>query len=265
LAQTQSASAVGGNNFCQLSQDTEFQGQTAKLKQELQVEEDKIELMKKAKRALAARQRQLFKQAQQPATPEEAERKGLEVREIEANLNAAKKAVQTQQRLVEKCRQRLKEHLGPQQQQGSAQQQQFAQKPSTSQQQSTQSQQQSSIFPPFHPLSTPTSSALNAHGLIRFNSIERQQSQQQIYSNNDKEQLPIASGTTTPIQPPVKSTRGRKRKKVGISHFHQMSMGKIVGFHSATARTNPSSNDGWWFGCVCQFANRIGERHLRCG
>jgi len=131
------------------SQQLYFDEQGLKLKDELRIEEEKIEKMKKTKRALAAKQRLLIKrqQSQQqegiggggggsgggggacsstttiPSSPQLSSeeltalplppRRGTcDLVEVEANLLATKTCIQEQQKLVDAGRQKLKMYLG---------------------------------------------------------------------------------------------------------------------------------------------------------
>uniref|UniRef100_A0A183BQZ3 Histone-lysine N-methyltransferase n=1 Tax=Globodera pallida TaxID=36090 RepID=A0A183BQZ3_GLOPA len=84
------------------------QQQTTVLEHELKQQEARLEQLKKDKRAVAARQRLLIKKTQS-ITPEWASRHDFDLQNVQNNLDSAKKALQTQQRLVDRQRQRLKE------------------------------------------------------------------------------------------------------------------------------------------------------------
>ncbi|KAL3091354.1 hypothetical protein niasHS_007147 [Heterodera schachtii] len=96
------------------------QQQSMDLEHDFKVQEARLEQLKKDKRALAARQRLLQKKTH-PMAPEEANRHAEEVRAVQNNFEVAKKALQVQQRLVDKQRQRLKEQQQKQSQAMSAQ------------------------------------------------------------------------------------------------------------------------------------------------
>lgn len=186
------------------------------LKDELDIEVTKISQMKKAKRAIAAKQRTLAKKTE-PATPEEAERRSREMHDVEAGLDLAKKAVQAQQKVVEQCRQRLKECLNLE-----AAQQMVSKFPMPNQQQQStfgqilQQQQQIHVKPTaadFHCDIKPSTS---------FESL-----QEHTGSQSGRGEIFYRSGVgTSDYQPcdnssiatisthPIKGTRGRKRKKV---------------------------------------------------
>lgn len=200
-------------SLIEMNQSAQFQKRTLELKLQLQMEEDKIAQMKKEKRALAAKQRQLAKQIETiPA--EQKEPKEMELKNVEANFTVAKKSVQTQQRVVDKCRQRLKEHQGPQQ---------FPQMPINIQQQFSILQQPSTSTqivqnqPPYNPSG-------NELFHRRGTSFEMEQ-------NN---LLPLSLGVKQPADlnmqfsstltaTTTKGQRGRKRKKVNIYRFYLIS------------------------------------------
>jgi hypothetical protein len=186
--------------------ESQQMAQFLEIKKSLQIEEEKIEQMKKIKRSFAAKQRQLSKQIELSTIPEEAQRKGNELKDVEMNLNSAKKAIQGQQKIVDKCRQRLKEHVAPKPQAYQQIINKFTDpsQPSTSSQIMTSTIQQS--YDDNYLLSSlnvndscQTTQGLNFDKQQNFNVNDQ-------YGANNLCNL-------SKIQP-MKGTRGRKRKKV---------------------------------------------------
>nr|CAD2208147.1 unnamed protein product [Meloidogyne enterolobii] len=229
------------------SQQLYFDEQGLKLKEELRIEEEKIEKMKKTKRALAAKQRLLIKrqQSQQqeggggagtggacsstttiPSSPQLSSeeltalplppRRGTcDLVEVEANLLATKNCIQEQQKLVDAGRQKLKMYLGKQQQQMKnilinkqlEQQHQIFLPPSTS------SPQYYSKY-----LIQQQSSSTSINNLYDI------EGQQQYFNKNSGS---FDQSLTASFQP-IKPTRGRKRKKPPHEHIRSQILGKIV-------------------------------------
>jgi hypothetical protein len=206
------------------------------LKEELKIEEEKIEKMKKAKRALAAKQRLLVKRQQQEvsatgittvpspqlssdeitALPLPPRRCTGDLIEVEANLTATKNAIQDQQKLVDAGRQRLKMYLGKQQQllKGGGV--------------SVSKQQQASfdsnlIFLP----SSSSSVSPQYYSKIQQSSFETNIVDQkvQFLPRNSFDQ------SVTDSFQPLKPTRGRKRKKVFLINWAcRIVTGRVICF-----------------------------------